>query len=191
MARFVLAGALVAGACGSATDDRPATLEYITEAILAPSCATAGCHSLFRQQVGDAFDTPASTRRTIAGNGLVLYPEDIGDPSQSLLIRTLTVGAPSILDPGSGNVRMPYDAPLPDADIALIETWIASGLPGAQCVANDAGLGCGRRTISIADQEVTEFSVVACPDGNIGDVVEICRLDQICSYHTGNGRCTP
>src|SRR5882762_10165490 len=99
MNRLVLV-ALLAGACGSATDDRPPTLDYITETILAPSCANAECHSAFKQAVGDQFDTPAATRRSIVANGLVSYPADVADPTSSLLIRTLRVGAPSILDPG-------------------------------------------------------------------------------------------
>lgn len=185
MHRFVLVGALLASACGQAMDDRPPTLEYITEAIFAPTCATAECHSAFKRQVGDVFDTVASTRRTIVGNHLVAYPDDMADPSRSFLITTLTVGSPSILDPGSGNVRMPYDAPMPDADIRLIEAWIALGVAGAQCEANDQGRGCMAR--SVAGR--TEYDVVECVDGNVGAVVTMCPQGQVCSFSTGNGRC--
>ena len=78
--RLVPYGVLLASACGSATDDRPATLDYITETILAPTCATAECHSDFKRQVGDQFDTPAGARRSIVANGLVVYPDDIANP---------------------------------------------------------------------------------------------------------------
>src|SRR5438045_1803927 len=70
MHRLALAGALLASACGSATDDRPPTLDFITETILAPSCATAQCHSAFAREVGDEFDTPAAARRSIVANSL-------------------------------------------------------------------------------------------------------------------------
>jgi len=185
MKRLVLSGALLAGACGNVIDDRPATLEYITETILAPTCATAECHSAFRRQVGDVFDTPAATRRTIVGNGLVAYPDDMADPARSFLITTLTVGSPSILNPGSGNVRMPYDAAMPDADIRLIEAWIAGGALGAQCEANAEGRGC--RATRVLDH--TEYAVVECVDGNVGAVVTACPPDQVCQFYRGNGQC--
>jgi hypothetical protein len=185
MVRFVWAGALVAAACGSSIDDRPATLEYISETILAPTCALAECHSAFKRQVGDVFDTPASTRRTIVANQLVAYPDDVADPSRSFLIKTLTVGSPSILDPDSGNVRMPYDAPMPDADIRLIEAWIARGIPGAQCEPNDQNRGCIAPTVAGR----TEYDVVECVDGNVGAIVTVCPQGQVCSFYTGNGQC--
>src|SRR5947207_2934766 len=138
MTRLVLIGALLA-ACGAA-DDRPRTLSYITDTILVPTCAVAECHSAFKQEVGDQFDTVAAARRSIVANALVVYPYDTAAPDQSYLIKTLTVGVQSRL--GNGKVRMPYDAPMPDADVALIASWIAGGAEGAQCLANDAGQGC-------------------------------------------------
>jgi hypothetical protein len=189
MKRFVLAGALVAAACGTATDDRPRTLEYITRAILAPSCATAECHSAFRAQVGDVFDTPEATRRTIVANHLVRYPDEIADPSSTLLVRVLTVGATSLLDPASGNVRMPYDAPLPDLDIELIAAWIADGIPGAQCTPNDVGLGCQVRNVTVMGQTRVVNEVVECPDGNVGRLIQTCGENQICDFYAGNGLC--
>ena len=109
MNRLVLTGALLAGACGSATDDRPATLDYITETILAPTCASAQCHSAFKREVGDQLDTPDAVRQSVVANGLVVYPDDTVDAAavrSSYLIHTIRVGSPSILSPGSGNVRM-------------------------------------------------------------------------------------
>jgi hypothetical protein len=177
--------ALLVSACGSATDDRPPTLEYLTEAILSPTCASAECHSAFKQAVGDEFDTPAATRRSLVGNALVVYPDDTLDPSGSRLIRTLRVGMPSILSPGSGNVRMPYDAPMPEADIRLIEAWIAGGARDAQCVPNAQNRGCSAAT----SQAGTTYQVVECQDGNVGAVVETCPATQICDFYTGNGQC--
>lgn len=184
MQRLVLAGALVAGACGSAADDRPPTLDFITETILAPSCAVAQCHSAFRREIGDQFDTPEATRRSIVANQLVVA-EDQTDPAGAYLVRSLTVGVQSLLDPDRGLVRMPYDAPLPDADIDLIERWIGDGFPGAQCVANDLGRGCS--SVEVAGARV--YSVVECSGGNIGAVVTVCPAGQICTFYSGNGRC--
>jgi hypothetical protein len=185
MNRLVLIGALLAGACGNAMDDRPPTLDYITETILAPSCATAECHSAFKRQVGDVFDTPAAARRTIVANALVAYPDDVADPARSFLVTTLTVGSPSILSPGSGNVRMPYDAPMPDADIRLIEAWIAAGAPGAQCEPNAQNRGCLATNVA----GITEYEVVECNDGEVGAVVTVCSPDQVCQFYRGNGQC--
>lgn len=184
MYRLVLAGTLAASGCGSAVDDRPPTLDFITETILAPSCASAQCHSAFRREIGDQFDTPAATRRSIVANELVVA-EDQADPAGSFLVRSLTVGVPSLVDPDRGLVRMPYDAPLPDLDIALIETWIGDGFPGAQCVANDDGHGC--QVTEVAG--VAVHRVVECQGGNIGAVVTVCPASQICTFYSGNGRC--
>ncbi|HEX8108098.1 MAG TPA: hypothetical protein VF516_10250 [Kofleriaceae bacterium] len=191
MKQLVLIGALLgsaAGACG-ATDDRPRNLEYITQTILAPTCAAAECHSAFKREVGDEFDTVDATRRTIVNNGLV----NPGNPGSSVLYTSITIGAPSILSPGS-TVRMPFDAPMPDADVALIAAWIQDGAPGAQCLANDQGNGCSVTGTGAG----RVYHVVQCVDGNIGAVVMDCPLadpasnkqQSVCSTTTGNGQCT-
>lgn len=191
MKRLVLIGALLAGACGT-TDDRPRTLAYITDTILAPTCASAECHSAFKRQVGDEFDTVDAARRSIVGNGLVL-PDDIADPSSSFLIQSLTVGTLSILDPKSGTkVRMPYDAPMPDADIDLIKAWIADGAPGAQCLVDGQGHGCVTKHDSAGK---TVSQVVDCTaDGNAGAVVMTCPTDangivHFCGITSGTAQC--
>jgi hypothetical protein len=184
MQRLVLFGALLAsasGACG-ATDDRPRTLEYITQTILAPTCAAAECHSAFKMEVGDEFDTVDAARRSIVNNVLV----DPGDPTGSTLVQSITTGLPSILSPGSGNVRMPYDAPMPDVDVALIEAWIQDGASGAQCLANDQGNGCS----STVTGSTRTYQVVKCVAGNAGDVVMVCPGMQVCLPFQGNGQCT-
>ncbi len=184
MKRLVLIGALLASASGacSGTDDRPRNLEYITQTILAPTCAAAECHSAFKMEVGDEFDTVDAARRSILNNGLV----SPGDPAGSTLVQSITVGVPSLLDPTSGNVRMPFDAPMPDADVALIEAWIQDGAAGAQCLANDQGNGCSS-TLSGATRT---YHVVKCVAGNVGDVVMDCPGKQVCLPFQGNGTCT-
>ena len=186
MHRLAVIGALFAGACG-ATDDRPRTLSYITDTILAPTCALAECHSAFRQQVGDEFDTVEAARRSIVANGLVVYPDDVIDARHSLLITVLRDGAPSILDPGSGNVRMPYDAPMPDADVDLIQAWIADGAAGAQCTPNAQGRGC---SLTAGVGGTLLYHVVECSDGNVGAVVTDCLPSQTCEFYRENGQCT-
>jgi hypothetical protein len=186
MNRLAPFAVLFAGACGTATDDRPATLDYITETILAPTCALAECHSAFKQQVGDVFDTVESARRTIVIRPLAV-PENAADPSRASLIKTLTIGTPSRLNPGSGNVRMPFVSPMPDADIHLIETWIRAGIPGAQCLPNAQNRGCQVVTVGA----IAQYNVVECVDGNAGAVVQACSAIQICDPESGNGQCTP
>jgi hypothetical protein len=114
MYRLALVAAVAAAACTQSENNRPATLEYITYAILQPSCAQHVCHSSFRMEKGFAFDTLELSRRALEG---LVIP---GDPDNSFLINVLKRTV----------LRMPYDAPLPDKDIELIETWIAMGAPG-------------------------------------------------------------
>jgi hypothetical protein len=120
MRRPVLLVALLAAACGSDVDPRPATLSYILPAILEPGCATASCHAGDAAPTGLRFDDreveallEELTERTL------IFP---GQPAASPLLHWLrgSAGVP---------VRMPPDQPLPGADIALIERWIADGAP--------------------------------------------------------------
>lgn len=129
MQRFVFAVASTAiialAACGQATDDRPASIEYITQAIMVPYCANAQCHSAFRRagvpnSEGYALDTVENVRDACTNGGLVA----VGDPEASFLVTVLTRPG------GDMAARMPYDAPLPDVDIELIKTWIRQGADG-------------------------------------------------------------
>jgi hypothetical protein len=187
MKPLVLIGALLgaaSAACG-ATDDRPRTLAYITDTILAPTCAAAQCHSAFKREVGDQFDTVEAARLSIVANNLV----STEDPTGSTLYESITIGALSEIDRSAGRIRMPYDAPMPDADVQLILDWITDGAEGAQCVANDEGRGCNSRTVMMSNASVTVFEVVECTNGNRGNVVQTCPENQFCTFATGNGRC--
>jgi hypothetical protein len=118
MYRLVLVAAVAASACTQSDNNRPATLEYITFAILQPSCSQHVCHSSYRMESGFAFDTLELSKRSLED---LVVP---GDPEASLLINVLT----------RSQLRMPYDAPLPDKDIELIEIWIAMGAPELEVV---------------------------------------------------------
>ena len=161
MFRLVVLAALAA--CGTATDDRPTTLPYITEAILQPTCGLAECHSTFTQAVGDVFDTVEGARASIVNNGLVVIPDNQANPAQSRLIQAVTVGLPSLLSPGSGKVRMPYDAPMPSEDIKLLEKWIAGGARGAQCIPSQGN-------VCVAPNQLTE----CLSSGDLGAVIMTC-----------------
>jgi hypothetical protein len=114
MDRLVLVAVAALAACNHTDNNRPATLEYITEAILQPSCAQYDCHSSFARAKGYAFDTVDAARQSL--RPIVTVDE----PETSLLYVVLTRKIK----------RMPYDSPLPDKDIALILQWIQDGAPG-------------------------------------------------------------
>lgn len=114
-------GFLVLAACGTTDDQRPRNLDYITEAILAPSCGGATCHSTFKGAKGFVFDTVETARVTFQNDDRLLRFDD--DAATSGLVLNLTLEQPKA-------PRMPLNAPIPDADIALIQDWIGFGAPG-------------------------------------------------------------
>ncbi|CAN5872854.1 hypothetical protein BH11MYX3_BH11MYX3_34470 [soil metagenome] len=124
--------ALVLAAGGTSEDERPRNLDYITEAILAPSCGSAQCHSSFKragkkEKEGYAFDTIDAARAAFQ-NDRELFE---GDDKPGLIY--------NLTQEQNQAPRMPYDAPLPDVDIALIEEWMRAGAPG---VCNTGATGC-------------------------------------------------
>jgi hypothetical protein len=119
MLRAVVVAAVTLAACSQTDNDRPRTVQYITEAILQPNCAQDVCHSSYARAKGYAFDTVAAARTSLAQ--LVSKPQ----PESSLLYVVLTRTIK----------RMPYDAPLPQKDIDLIFEWLTSG-----AAAKDLGL---------------------------------------------------
>ena len=119
--------AVTVAACGSVDDNRPLDAQYVTAAVLAPTCGAAECHSTFTQAgpgtTPYVFDTLVGMRRTIVDNGLVILDSnqfDPSDPAGAALIAWLTKTDPFQLGIG----RMPYDAPMPNEDIHFLEDWI-------------------------------------------------------------------
>lgn len=149
--------ALVALASCAESDERPLTVEYATEAILAPSCGNAQCHSSFRQAGGFALDTVdavkfemvelADLELGVDGEGQPIVTKR---PNESELIEVLVRAVD----------RMPYDQPLPDNDIDYLRRYLEAGAPGGQCRPQEGnvcldpiepGLGIGPLVMSCGD----------------------------------------
>ncbi len=156
--------ALAIAACGAEDYQRPRTIEYITMAILAPNCGNAQCHSALSKEANVIFDTVEDSQQSLLGRvGTILVDEQeqaFGDPEDAKNF------ASSIMNVLTRTVdRMPYDQPLPEADIQLIADWIEIGAPDAQCIPPSASGG----GVCAGDK------VVLCkPDYNFGGVIEHC-----------------
>jgi hypothetical protein len=101
--------------CAADPADRPATWSYLHAAIIAPNCATSSCHSALAATAGVVLDDPDVAYTVLLDRKYVIP----GDPASSLM---------SLLQ-GDERPRMPPDAPLPAADIALVQAWIEVGAP--------------------------------------------------------------
>ena len=102
--------------CGGAVDDRPAKWSFIATTIVEPSCATVSCHSAITERAGvDLHDRRSGYYALV--NGYYVIPHA---PEQSAVVALMNA---------EGSLRMPPDVPLAEADIALIEAWIAAGAP--------------------------------------------------------------
>lgn len=118
------------GACGR-DDDRPATFTYVYETVIAPNCATIGCHNKVTQTYGLQFETLGGAYAGLTGRACSdeeLPGEAAGNyvrpgfPDRSLLI--------SLLYGDDVPRRMPPDRGISEVDIELVEQWI---LEGALC----------------------------------------------------------
>jgi hypothetical protein len=105
--------AVILSACTGDPAARPASWSYLHAAIIAPSCATSSCHSERTAAAGIVLDDPDTAYESLLGQAFVTP----GDPASTLLL----------LLEGDERERMPPDAPLPQADIDLVRTWIEAG----------------------------------------------------------------
>jgi hypothetical protein len=111
--------------CGGLKDDRPVTWSFIYATIIQPQCATVNCHSAIAKK--DGFDL--SERDVAYCSGAQLLPVILRGDVKELMLK-----------------RMPIDAPLPAADIELIEAWAAAGsvndafADGGSCTSKKAGV---------------------------------------------------
>jgi len=121
------------------TDDRPPTLAFITETILAPSCGTAECHSAMKRQNQFAFDSVAGAQDALA-TGLLgctvggVYLDPCSD-DQSEVPSAGTTELITVLNSNVFGKRMPVDQPLANKNIVFLEQWIASGAEGYHATA--------------------------------------------------------
>ena len=104
----------LAGACGSTTDERPATFEVVTLEVLAPTCGQVMCHSTTTRTEHCAFDTLEAARETLTDASGGCLPADV-----------LTA-----LQEEDAEKRMPPDVPFADEDFNLVYAWILAGTPG-------------------------------------------------------------
>jgi hypothetical protein len=117
------------------SDDRPQTFEFITEAILKPSCGTAECHSAMKAEKGDVFDSVAGARTTIT----VTHSDLVFTCAQLQPPETFPCGDDAlnisylykvIDDQDIEGDRMPLDQALSNKDIVLIREWIRGDAQG-------------------------------------------------------------
>ena len=106
--------AFVVTGCNGTTDDRPPKWSFISATIMEPSCATVNCHSAITHQGGVDLSARAVGYQSLVPTYFV-FP---GNPQDSPVVNLMNA---------VGSIRMPPDNPLPEADIQLIESWIAAG----------------------------------------------------------------
>src|SRR5579863_10248535 len=112
---------IVVSGCNGTTDDRPASLSFISVSLMEPSSATVNCHSKITHQGGVDLSAREIGWETLVGmngdGGAQTYYVYPGYPQYSPVVNLMNA---------EGSTRMPPDNPLPQADIQLIERWIAS-----------------------------------------------------------------
>ena len=114
---WIALASIAAAGCGEEIDPRPASWGYIHPAIVVPNCATAGCHSEASAQAGLSFESEQDALRAFKA---YTRPFNWNGSQLNAQLR----GLPFL---GSAIVRMPPDAPLPEADVQLIGRWVDQG----------------------------------------------------------------
>jgi hypothetical protein len=139
----VLALALIVlGSACKATDDRPATWNYISGALFQPGCATESCHSRAAAVSGLDFSTPDRGYRSLTAL-TTLVPDPTATPGDDCpeidgvvyceqgrpLVTAFVPATSRVVNMlrARGAPRMPPDRPLPVADIELVEAWVLDG----------------------------------------------------------------
>lgn len=119
----------LAGACDTA-DDRPAAWTYLHAAVIAPSCATAGCHSEHAAIAGVDLATRTGAYTVLTGRICDAPPTPTDPPGNFVFAGSPERSKLMYLLRGEDVRVMPPDQPLPDVEIELVERWI---LEGALC----------------------------------------------------------
>jgi hypothetical protein len=123
------------------------TLAYITETIFLPYCATAECHSTFKQASipgGEpiVLDTVEHAQNTLQSQGMLecsargtvydpcdLDADSTGSAAYGTYLGVIT-GEVGMAIGNGVTLRMPYDQALPDKDYRFMIQWIADGADG-------------------------------------------------------------
>lgn len=126
MIRRVLAIAAVVSGCGDASEP-PARWSYLHAAIIAPACATSGCHSKVASTAGINLSDRegAYTILTARVCGEAEPPE--GAPHNLVVPYAPESSRLYLQLLGQNTNRMPPDTALPAVEIALIARWIEEG----------------------------------------------------------------
>jgi hypothetical protein len=112
--------------CGGA-DNRPAKWSYIAPAIIEPNCATVSCHSSVAQRAGVILEPAQTAYNTVTQRHFVVTCPSDADAGTTCMDMAVATSEILYLLRAQGSQRMPPDQALPEADIHLIQTWIADG----------------------------------------------------------------
>jgi hypothetical protein len=118
--RAIVLGALLVCACET-VDDRSPTWSYIHAAIIAPSCATASCHSALVSADGRDLSTPEHAYAALTGRTCDA-PSHPGEPGLDHIRNGFLAALRA-----DGRALMPPDQPLPRVEIEMIEQWFEAG----------------------------------------------------------------
>jgi hypothetical protein len=111
-------------------EDRPARWSYVHAGILAPSCATASCHSTSSSTGGIDLSSRENAYAFMLGR-TCRAPDPPGEPAGNFVFPFQPERSRLMyLLRGEETFLMPPDAPLVSVEIEIIEDWI---LAGAEC----------------------------------------------------------
>ncbi len=141
--------ALLLGACdlsndtSFANDPKNQNFGFIVETVLKPNCGSTTCHSSFKYQSTDIFDSIDETRKSFNRNSSLVPTCEAGSASppcpgvasaNSYLISVIVDGVMN----GSGDTDyMPLDHPMGNAELQLLINWIDNDSPGYVYDGND------------------------------------------------------
>lgn len=110
-------------------EERPATWSYLHASVIAPSCATASCHSKVSSAKGIDLSSRTSAYAMLVGRTCDA-PELPGEPERNFVRPYDPAGSQLMyMLRGEQIIAMPPDQPLAGTEIELIERWIAEGAP--------------------------------------------------------------
>ena len=119
--------ALLGGFAGCTESPAAPSFAYVHAAIIAPNCATAGCHSTLTAQSGIDLSTVDAAYTFLRGKPCE-GPDLPGAPAGLYVVPFDPVESPLMyLLRGDNAPQMPPDLPLPSVHVQAVESWIANG----------------------------------------------------------------